>query len=344
MRVFISWSGPRSEMVANALRQWLTDVDRQFAPWMSSTDVAKGARWSQDLFGELESAEIGIVCLTPENVNAAWVLFEAGAIGKALDKSRVCTYLFDMSPAELEGPLVQYQATVANKEDTRKLVHDLNKALPEKERRPSEQTDRVFEKWWPDLEKSLASIKRTGHARENSRSDRQLLEELLDLTREQTHRISDKIPARSSEPLSFERLFAGEDVERLVNRLKLDQSDQDANAVDWTDGSFAGEHDTIEGQWHSRWNGGTAYGEWLSGKATLIRSNDYIAIWYDQFVPAHSAPIPYIILAHRTSGGLFQGRYINLLHLRDSTPWVGSVVHTGRIDGEWTQGRWDLRR
>jgi hypothetical protein len=29
---------------------------------------------------------------------------------------------------------------------------------------------------------------------------------------------------------------------------------------------------------------------------------------------------------------------------RDTSPWLGIIVDDERIDGIWTQGRWDLRR
>ena len=38
------------------------------------------------------------------------------------------------------------------------------------------------------------------------------------------------------------------------------------------------------------------------------------------------------------------GRYMTLREDNDSSPWVGEIVEGGRIDGEWTMGRWDLRR
>jgi hypothetical protein len=44
---------------------------------MSSEDMAKGAGWSVDIFKELEGAHVGIICLTPENITAHWILFEA---------------------------------------------------------------------------------------------------------------------------------------------------------------------------------------------------------------------------------------------------------------------------
>jgi hypothetical protein len=50
---------------------------------MSAEEIGKGERWSINLAKELESSNFGLVCLTPENVNAPWLHFEAGAILKS---------------------------------------------------------------------------------------------------------------------------------------------------------------------------------------------------------------------------------------------------------------------
>jgi hypothetical protein len=92
--VFISWSGDRSKWIAEALREWLPLVVQAAKPWMSSKDIDKGARGLQEISEKLERAKIGIVCLTPENLNVPWVLFEAGALSKTIDdETRLCTLL-----------------------------------------------------------------------------------------------------------------------------------------------------------------------------------------------------------------------------------------------------------
>lgn len=67
----------RSRRLAEAIKTWLSDTMHQLQPWMSSEDMAKGAGWSVDIFKELEGAHVGIICLTPENITAHWILFEA---------------------------------------------------------------------------------------------------------------------------------------------------------------------------------------------------------------------------------------------------------------------------
>ncbi len=131
MKVFISWSGERSKKVAEALREWLPNVIQAIDPWMSSEDIEKGGRWYVDIVSELESSYYGIICLTSDNIESPWIHFEAGALSKSMEKSRVCPYLFHIDPSIIKGPLVLFQAAKSTKEDTKKLLHSINQALAE---------------------------------------------------------------------------------------------------------------------------------------------------------------------------------------------------------------------
>ena len=90
MKVFISWSGTRSNRVGKALRIFLEDVNQAIKPWMSETDIDAGSRWAAELAKQLEETNFGIICLTPESLTSPWSLFEAGALSKSIRDSRVC--------------------------------------------------------------------------------------------------------------------------------------------------------------------------------------------------------------------------------------------------------------
>jgi hypothetical protein len=109
VKVFISWSGDRSRQVAEALREWMPQVLQFVDPWLSARDIDKGARWGTDIANELSASHFGIICVTPENQMAPWLLFEAGAISKQVDQSRVTPYLFKMRPSQLKQPLAFFR-------------------------------------------------------------------------------------------------------------------------------------------------------------------------------------------------------------------------------------------
>lgn len=103
--VFISWSGPSSEQVASALRDWLPTVLRGLEVWLSSKDIAKGARWGPAISQKLDQTSFGIACVVPGNEKAPWLLFEAGAASKSVEEGRLSPFLFGVSPEELPPAL-----------------------------------------------------------------------------------------------------------------------------------------------------------------------------------------------------------------------------------------------
>jgi len=169
---------------------------------MSAADIEKGARWSSDIAYQLKETRVGIICLTPENIDAPWVLFEAGALSKKLDRTLVCPYLFDLEPSGITGPLVQFQAARADRDDTKKLLGTINRALTGKSL-TEEQLGKAFEKWWPDLEGRFKAIPTIASKRPNRRSEREILEEMLELMRMQVRHGSFR---REGDPIAWSHL------------------------------------------------------------------------------------------------------------------------------------------
>ena len=184
MTVFISWSGLKSQSIANALKDWLPNVIQFINPWMSGEDIEKGARWSSDIATQLQNAKAGIICLTPDNLDSKWIHFEAGALSKTLQNTFVCPYLFGVEPTDIKGPLVQFQTTNATKDDTGRLVHTINRSLGEYELAQN-RVETAFQQWWPLLEEKLKAINRIDPKKELEprRTERELIEETLELVR-----------------------------------------------------------------------------------------------------------------------------------------------------------------
>lgn len=178
MDVFISCSGKRSRAVAEALRNWLPKIINAIKPWLSSEDIAQGARWNAEIAVRLQAAKAGIICLTRSNLHADWILFEAGALSKTLENTFVCPLLIDLSPADLKEPLAQFQATRATKEGILKLTKTLNAALGE-DALSGTHIDEAFDVWWPKLESQLKALPADEDSPNTRREDRELLEEIL---------------------------------------------------------------------------------------------------------------------------------------------------------------------
>ena len=127
-KVFISWSGKLSQKIAGVIRTWLPSVLQATKPYYTPDDINKGARWNTEIAHELESSNIGIICLTKDNIEKPWILFEAGALSKNVGNSNVCPILFDFDSSELTGPLVSFQTTKFEESDMKKLIQTINEA------------------------------------------------------------------------------------------------------------------------------------------------------------------------------------------------------------------------
>jgi hypothetical protein len=183
MKIFISWSGNASRAVAVALREWLPSVLQVVEAYVSSEDIEKGARWSAEIAQQLNDTYFGIICVTKENVGAAWLNFEAGALSKSVDTSRVSPFLLDMRSADLVGPLSQFQATLPQLEDMTRLLKSINSSTE----RPVDEVrlTKSVEMWWPALEEQLNAIRREEPqvATEPERKATDMIKELLEITR-----------------------------------------------------------------------------------------------------------------------------------------------------------------
>jgi len=192
--VFISWSGERSRVVAHKLREWLPRVIQAAKPWMSDADIAKGSRGLNELTKALYSMRVGVTCLSPDNLEAPWLLFEAGALSKAIDDTnRLCTYLLDgLKPEDVKAPLGMFQATKATKEDTRKLIQTINVSVSEHPLR-DEDLDEIFEAMWPALETTITSVALAQPTKTVRRNMEDMIAEILELVRAEANRTPPEI-------------------------------------------------------------------------------------------------------------------------------------------------------
>ena len=176
LKIFLSWSGAESHALARLLHEWLPDVLPFVDPWMSSEDIAKGRRWATDIGESLEESSYCIVCVTPGVERQPWVNFEAGAVSKIVERSRVSPLLLGLSAEDLGNlPLAMFQCTTCDKDDMRKLLRSI--AAAGAAGRDSKRIDRMLDKTWAwftdqvDLIAATASAPHTSGAAEDDAVD-----------------------------------------------------------------------------------------------------------------------------------------------------------------------------
>lgn len=206
MKVFLSWSGDHSRAVAVALRDWLPSVINSVQPFVSARDIYAGSRWQNEIASQLETTDFGIVCVTRKNQAAPWLNFEVGAIAKAVDSSRVVPLAIDLKPSDIELPLGQFQAQPATEAGVGEILTSINSSSDP--RLADELLTKASAKWWPDLEDELAQINAKFAAAsprptEPDRTERELLEEVLDTVRGLARRRADVgvVPLGAAHPV-----------------------------------------------------------------------------------------------------------------------------------------------
>jgi len=148
------------------------------------------------------------------------MLFEAGAIARSLDGSRVVPYLIDVDPSRLPAPLAQFQAVRADRAGTHSLVRAISK-WHEDNTRPLGALDEVFEVWWPKLQYRLKQQKKKTAKRKG-----------IDNTNEISLQIR-RANGQSTTITAPRDMLAEELVAELIDTLKLPTTDADGQTLWW---------------------------------------------------------------------------------------------------------------
>lgn len=184
--MFISWSGERSKAAAKLLREWLTKLIPTLEPWMSDIDIAPGTRWAKRIYDKIRESRFAIICVTRDNSNSPWLMFESGELSRTLAPASVsadgtttsgdgsigasvgqtyldvpvCPFLVDFDGFELTGPLAQFQVCHADEQGVRKLVNSLCELLdPQTRSNLFPFVEFNFGKlWWPNFKRELGEL------------------------------------------------------------------------------------------------------------------------------------------------------------------------------------------
>lgn len=189
MKIFISWSGQTSKKIAEILKKWLPCIIQSIEVFYSSEDIEKGDKWEYKISNELSDSKFGIICLTPENISAPWINFEAGAIAKSLD-SHVATLMININPSDIQGPLARYQATKIERDDFYQLIKNINSTSDKNI--DEEVLKNTFDSIWEKMSKEIyqiisssSSTKSKSIKTKKDNIDNNAIEEILQLLRKQ---------------------------------------------------------------------------------------------------------------------------------------------------------------
>lgn len=233
MRVFLSCSGERSRAVASALHDWLPNLLQFVKPWVSDSDIHAGERWASVIAAELEQNHFGIICVTDENRNAPWLLFEAGALSKSLSEGTVIPLLLDVTFTDISGgPLGQFQAKKLDKQGCYELAVSINAHAGDVV--PDARLSYLFERLWPDLEHSLERIpyEPDGAVKKRHRPVNEVLEELsLGMQRIESRLSAPESTRSAEEDEVLEELSLG--VQRIESRLGSLEAALSAGVGEW---------------------------------------------------------------------------------------------------------------
>lgn len=222
MKIFLSWNGVRSKAMADALRNWLPLVLQSVHP-SCSQDISPGQVWVIELKKRLEECKLGILCITKENTDSAWICFEAGAISKTFQDSLVIPLLLDLELSDLSSkiPLSHFQARKTDRDSIKEVLLTLNaigeNSIPEK------HLDALFEMAWPkleaDLDKARAQLPAPSEKSIASRPQSVVLEDLVAEIRGMENRLRD-IGPRASSSVALDKLGRNQFLENAIDGLR----------------------------------------------------------------------------------------------------------------------------
>jgi len=164
MKIFISWSGNQTKLIASCLSEFISRVLELDSTPFLSFQIPKGETWHQEIIENLKEADFGIVLLTPKNTLGTWINFETGAL--QVSAKKVSPLLFGVDPMELPSPLNQFQATKFSRQDMFMLFVSMNK-INGPEQLERDRLEEKFDKYWVEFSEGIKSImKETGHDEE----------------------------------------------------------------------------------------------------------------------------------------------------------------------------------
>lgn len=156
LKIFVSWSGKVSKDIAIAVKSWLESTPVRISVFMSEESLQSGVDSIATIREELSETYFGLVVLTPDNLKAEWIHFEAGALSKDIGRSRLVPLLFGLTFDQLPKTLNGFHARRFDRDSMLKLLLDINKFAPTKASEAA--IKRNFSDSWPRLSRRVTKI------------------------------------------------------------------------------------------------------------------------------------------------------------------------------------------
>lgn len=111
MNIFLSWSGEISKSFAKALKSWISNYFDFKVDFFLSEEISAGKLWYDAIEENLNKCELGIFCLTAENLKSPWLGFEAGWLSKRFLDGTAIPLLLNVNPEDYnQSPLSGFQS------------------------------------------------------------------------------------------------------------------------------------------------------------------------------------------------------------------------------------------
>lgn len=152
---------------------------------MSEADIGAGERGLARIETELDDTHFGIIVVTQENQTSQWLNFETGALSKNLPDAvnRVAPSLVDFfsRKSDATGPLTQFQANLLDREGVERILV----AIADVVQVNADSIRKRFDlAWSAEFEDRFAKACETPAGTSDPRSDREVLDEILTITRD----------------------------------------------------------------------------------------------------------------------------------------------------------------
>jgi integrase len=122
-----------------------------------SDETQKGKLWFGEISKEIKESRYGVICITAQNRDARWLLWEAGALYGGFDRDQfVVPLLIDIQKADVPPPISHFQMVEAtNKQEVTHWLKGMNKLLGDNAIE-EELIDKYIGVFWQELQDAIA--------------------------------------------------------------------------------------------------------------------------------------------------------------------------------------------